>query len=181
MLTSKPADVEAASHVILPGVGAFPEAMANLERAGLVEALQRHVIERGAPFLGICLGMQLMTTRGLEGRPTAGLGWIDGEVRRLEGRPTARVPHVGWNEVHLARTSRLFDGVRPQADFYFVHSFVMQPADARDVLAATPHGEATFASAVQRGNLAGVQFHPEKSQRAGLQVLRNFVRDGVIA
>lgn len=178
VVTARPDQVEAASRIILPGVGAFPEAMANLERAGLVATLERQVIERGVPFLGICLGMQLMASRGLEGRPTQGLGWIRGDVRRLNGSAAARVPHVGWNEVHGNRPSSLFDGVRPSADFYFVHSYAICPADEGDVIARTPHGDAMFVSVVQRANLAGVQFHPEKSQRVGLQVLRNFLRDG---
>ncbi|MGE0444224.1 MAG: imidazole glycerol phosphate synthase subunit HisH [Vicinamibacterales bacterium] len=181
VVTARPEPVLEASHVILPGVGAFPEAMATLRRSGLAEALTQQVIARGVPFLGICLGMQLMAARGTEGGVTDGLGWIPGEVRRLEGLAEARVPHVGWNEVHATRPCALLDGVAPGADVYFVHSYAMVPSEERDIVATTPRGEMPFVSIVQRDNVAGVQFHPEKSQRVGFAILRNFLRDGVPA
>jgi len=176
IVTSKPEAVLAASHVILPGVGAFPEAMGNLHRDGLVDALRRQVIEKGAPFLGICLGMQLLATRSLEGRPTAGLGWIESEVRRLEPSNGSRVPHIGWNELRIEHRSGLLDGISDGADFYFVHSYVLWPDRDSDVLARTPFGDTLVVTAVERDNIAGVQFHPEKSQRLGFQIIRNFLK-----
>ena len=167
-------EVGAPSHVILPGVGAFPDAMENLERSGLVESLATQVRDHGVPFLGICLGMQLLAALGREVRDTRGLGWIDGDVTRLEPAPSERIPHVGWNQIELVGESPLFDGIEPGRDFYFVHSWALRPASAADVVATTPYGGG-FASAVQRDNVFGVQFHPEKSQRAGFQVLRNFL------
>ena len=176
VVTTRPEDVNGADRIILPGVGAFPEAMANLRSHGLADALEEVVIGKGRPFLGICLGMQLISRTGAEVRETGGLGWIDAEVVRVSGGAGARVPHVGWNEVDLKREDPLFTGVPPGADFYFVHSFVVAPRDEADVLARTPFGDATFVSAVRRDNVWGVQFHPEKSQRLGFTVLRNFIR-----
>jgi imidazole glycerol-phosphate synthase subunit HisH len=176
MVTSRPDDVVAADYVILPGVGAFPQAMANLRKNGLDHALRRRVIEDGRPFLGICLGMQLLASIGHEGQATEGLAWVDGEVQKLKASNGARVPHVGWNEVHVERPIGLFDGVANGSDFYFVHSYALYPRNACDVLACTPHGAARFPAVVGRDNIAGVQFHPEKSQRVGFAVLRNFLR-----
>lgn len=172
---SCPADLDDAAHIILPGVGAFGEAMSHLEDAGLVDALDRAVREEGIPFLGVCLGMQLLAKRSFEGGEHAGLGWIDAEVRRFAScDPQLRVPHVGWNEVHPVRTSDLFEGIEAGSDFYFVHSYRMECRDVSDVLATTPYGE-DFCCVVQRENIAGVQFHPEKSQAIGLKLLRNFL------
>ncbi len=176
LVTADPARVLDAARVILPGVGAFPEAMANLRKEGLADALHRQVVEEGAPFLGLCLGMKLLATGSLEGRPTDGLGWIAGEVRRLQPANGARVPHVGWSEVRLERASTLFDGIRDGADFYFVHSYVLWPEHGGEVLARTRFGDLDVVAAVQRDNVTGVQFHPEKSQRLGFQVIRNFLR-----
>lgn len=178
LVTARPEAILSASHVILPGVGAFPEAMANLRASGLVDALNRQVRERGVPFLGICLGMQLMASRSTEGRDTEGLGWIDADVRKLEPSPGARVPHVGWNELRIARPSPLLEGVGDGADFYFVHSYAMYPRDASDVVALADRGDGSFTAVVGRGNMSGVQFHPEKSQRVGFTVIRNFLRGG---
>jgi imidazole glycerol-phosphate synthase subunit HisH len=161
--------------VILPGVGSFTQGMRNLRVSGMVDALQEYVVERGMPFLGLCLGMQLLATRGEEGGGEAGLGWINGEVARL--RPQAedeRVPHVGWNEVVCTRESPLFAGLDGRRDFYFVHSYTLACEDEGDVLASTPY-RGGFTSAVEREHVRGLQFHPEKSQRAGFQVLRNFI------
>jgi imidazole glycerol-phosphate synthase subunit HisH len=174
LVTDDPLDLERAARIVLPGVGAFPEAMARLRSRGLDAALSEQVIGREIPFLGICLGMQLMATRGTEVRETAGLGWIDGEVGLLEGRPGERIPHIGWNEVEPTAGSPLFRGIAPGRDFYFVHSYVLRPARDEDVASMTPYGGG-FVSAVNRGNVQGVQFHPEKSQQVGFAVLRNFL------
>ncbi|HYE85426.1 MAG TPA: imidazole glycerol phosphate synthase subunit HisH, partial [Vicinamibacterales bacterium] len=174
-ITNCPEDVVTADRVILPGVGAFPEAMENLRRTGLADALHRRVAEEGHPFLGICLGMQLMATAGTEISASRGLGWIPGEVRRIAAGPRARVPHIGWNEVHRDRDDVLFDGVTQDADFYFVHSFVVVPEQDDAVIGYTPYGDTRMVSALRRDNMWGVQFHPEKSQKIGFRVLRNFL------
>jgi glutamine amidotransferase len=150
--------------------------MANLRERGLDEALREEVLGNGVLFLGLCLGMQLLATSGWEGgTETKGLQWIEGEVRRLTpADPTVRVPHVGWNEVHVVRPSALFREVPGGRDFYFVHSYHMICANPRHIVAQTPYGH-PFVSAVAKNNIYGVQFHPEKSQRAGFRVLRNFV------
>lgn len=175
VVTARPQDVESAARVILPGVGAFPEAMANLRRAHLIEALHRRVLEERRPFLGICLGMQLMAGRSFEGEQTSGLGWIDGDVRRIEPGGDARVPHIGWNEVERCGDDPMFANVPERADFYFVHSYGVCPSDSRCVIGWTAYGHARVVSAVRRDNMWGVQFHPEKSQRIGFQILRNFI------
>jgi len=168
-------ELAGASHIILPGVGAFPDAMRNLRARSLDAALAEQALTRHVPFLGICLGMQLLATRGWEGQLTDGLGWIGGEVRRLEpaGEDT-RIPHIGWNEVVWLRECPLFRGIPSGKDFYFVHSYRFCPADPGHTLAHTPYG-AGFVSAIGYGSVFGVQFHPEKSQKAGFHVLRNFL------
>jgi len=174
-VTDDPADLDAADRIVLPGVGAFPDAMHNLRARGLDEALAKQVWDQGAPFLGVCLGMQLMAAVGQEIEPTEGLGWIDaGCVRFVATESDRRVPHVGWNEVTPSFDSPLFDGIPPGTDFYFVHSFHVVCATTEPVLATTPYCD-SFVSAVQREHAFGVQFHPEKSQRWGLHLLRNFL------
>jgi glutamine amidotransferase len=174
VVTSERGNLGQASHIVLPGVGAFPAAMSRLRRAGLDEELTEQVVGRGVPFLGICLGMQLLATRGHEVEETAGLGWIDGETTALQAGPGERIPHIGWNEVERAAESPLFVGIEPQKDFYFVHSFVLRPTRSEDIAGTTAFGGG-FVSSVHRDNVYGVQFHPEKSQRAGFAVLRNFL------
>jgi len=176
-VTDDPADLDAADRIVLPGVGAFPDAMRNLRDRGLDDALRKQVVDDGVPFLGVCLGMQLLAAVGNEGERTDGLGWIDAEVTRLV--PTAsgeRVPHVGWNEVHPVGASPLFEGIPDGTDFYFVHSFHVR-CDAHDVLATTPYC-GSFTSVLARDHVFGVQFHPEKSQRHGIRLLRNFLAIG---
>ena len=168
-------DICAVARIILPGVGAFPLAMQNIKARGLDEALREQVIENCIPFLGICLGMQLLATVGLEHETCDGLGWIAGETRRLETNDEdRRLPHVGWNEVQIVHESPLFRGIPSGRDFYFVHSYALFPNSHEDVLARTPYGMG-FVSAVERGHVFGVQFHPEKSQRVGFELLRNFL------
>jgi glutamine amidotransferase len=174
-ITASPQDLVDADRIILPGVGAFPDAMANLRSLGLADAAREQVLEQGAPFLGICLGMQLLAELGEEVRSTEGLGWLPATVRRLT--PTdqdTRVPHMGWNEVYPTGGSRLFTGIEPGTDFYFVHSFHLESNDPAAITATTPYCGG-FTSAVADGNVFGVQFHPEKSQQAGFRVLQNFL------
>jgi glutamine amidotransferase len=172
--TANPADLELADKIVLPGVGAFPDAMDALHAAGLVDALREQVLAYDVPVLGICLGMQLLASRSEEVRPTEGLGFVPASVVRLQPQLDERVPHVGWNEITVRRNDALVAGVAPRTDFYFVHSFHMVCEEPDDVIATTPYcGE--FTSVVGRGNVFGTQFHPEKSQRAGLALLANFV------
>ena len=175
VVTDRAAGIENATHIVLPGVGAFGDGIRNLRARGLDEILREHAVVGGIPFLGICLGMQLLGSRGYEGGVTEGLGWIEGEVRRLEPPgEDQRIPHIGWNEVAFTRASPLFSGVDTGHDFYFVHSYHLACHDKEDVLAVTPYCGG-FVSAIARGRIFGVQFHPEKSQRLGFQVLRNFL------
>jgi glutamine amidotransferase len=173
-LTDKPSEVRDAARIVLPGQGAFAACMAALAaREGLIEALEDAVLRRGTPFLGICVGMQLLADVGLEHGSTRGLGWIGGECRELKA-VGERLPHMGWNEVRPVRTHFLFDALAPQRHAYFAHSYVLSPASAADTALATTHGE-TFVSAIVRDNIAGVQFHPEKSQQVGLALLARFL------
>ena len=174
VVTDRPEDFETATHIVLPGVGAFGLGMEHLKARGLDQVLRQQVIDNRIPFLGICLGMQLLASRGFEHGETEGLGWIPGDVIRLAPEdPACRVPHVGWNEVRHGGAP-LFQGLPSGKDFYFVHSYHFRCADAGSVLATTPYG-GEVVSAVQRDNILGVQFHPEKSQKAGFQLLRNFL------
>jgi glutamine amidotransferase len=174
IVTDQAADIEAADRIILPGVGAFPDAMRNLNDLGLHKVLEEQVLGERAPFLGICLGMQLLASFGFEGGETPGLGWIDGEVRRLVPTNGERVPHMGWNEIVPDPKSPLFEGIEAGTDFYFVHSYHFVCRSDDDVAATTPYCGG-FTSAVARGSVFAVQFHPEKSQRSGFGVLRNFL------
>jgi glutamine amidotransferase len=174
-VTAEPSELERADRIILPGVGAFAEAMSNLRRAGLDKAMREQVSERGIPMLGLCLGMQLLGRRGDEGGETAGLGLLDAEVARLvPDAPGVRIPHMGWNEVRPERPHRLLDGIPAGRDFYFVHSYHLVCRDQTDVVARTPYCGG-FASVVARENVHACQFHPEKSQKAGFRLLRNFL------
>jgi glutamine amidotransferase len=175
-LTSDPARVAAADKLVLPGVGAFPDAVSELRQRGLIPAIESVIAER-RPFLGICLGLQLLFDEGTEGgRITPGLGILPGRVERLERVPPGgKIPHMGWNQVHpTAADCPLMDGIEAGSHFYFVHSYVVRPSRSQDVWLECEYGEA-FCAAVWRDRLFATQFHPEKSQRVGLQLLENFV------
>ena len=174
-IATEPDELRVADKILLPGVGAFPDAMARLRSSGIAEGL-RAVVDAGAPFLGICLGMQLLLTTGTEGGTTEGLGFIDGTVERFVPGPGAeRIPHAGWNELHRANgRATLLADVPDGADVYFVHSYHAVCADPADVAATTPYC-GSFTSVIERDNVHGAQFHPEKSQRHGFQLLRNFL------
>ena len=176
VITANGQEIESADRIILPGVGAFPDAMRGLRERSLDEILFTQVSVKQTPFLGICLGMQLLASHGLEVETTSGLGWLPGEVMRLEpfGADIA-IPHVGWNEVDLVRESPLFAGIESGKDFYFVHSYQFVPKNEEHVVARTAYGRG-FVSALQHENIFAVQFHPEKSQRPGFRVLTNFLK-----
>ena len=170
-----PGDIGRAERLILPGVGSFDSGMEELAKRGLIEALNKAVLLRRVPFLGICLGMQLLSRSSEEGK-LPGLGWIDSDTVRLpsetqQGR--LRIPHMGWNSVTLQQEDRLFEDL-PEARFYFVHSYHVVCHKPEDVVATTSYG-APFVSVLRNGNIAGTQFHPEKSHRYGMTLLRNFV------
>ncbi len=172
IITSHLDAIESCSGVVIPGVGAFPRAMANLSRLGLIEPL-RALAQSGRPLLGICLGMQLLFDGSEELEPTPGLGLLPGRVTWL--RTDQRLPHIGWNEVRFERPCALTAGLPPGGcPFYHVHSLVPRPGEASDVVGSTEYGE-RFATIVERENVAGVQFHPEKSSGDGLRLLANFL------
>jgi len=175
LVTAEPAIVAAADRVVLPGVGAFASCRAGLDASGVYEAMNEAVHAKGAPFLGICVGHQLLATEGLEFGVTPGLDWIGGQVKKIQPRdPALTIPHMGWNAIAFARDHALFKGVETGAHMYYANSFALTPTDPADVLATTDHG-GPFTAAVAKGNVAGVQFHPEKSQAAGLALLANFL------
>jgi glutamine amidotransferase len=179
-LTADAGRVRGADRVVLPGVGAYADCRAGLDAVpGMVEAIEEAVVARGKPFLGICVGMQLMSERGLEKTVTPGLGWIAGDVKEIEpSDPALKVPQIGWNTIELKREHPLFAGI-PTGEkglhAYFVHSYHLDAARAEDVLAIADYGGPVTA-AVARDNRAGTQFHPEKSQALGLALIANFLR-----
>ncbi len=174
-VSSRPETVAGADRLILPGVGAFADCRHALAKRGLDEAIRMAVVERAVPFLGICVGMQLMATTGLEHGRTNGFDWIPGVVRSIErGDAGLKIPHMGWNSLRFTDAHPLFAGICETTDVYFVHSYHLVPAQAQDRIAFTDYG-GDVTAAVAAGNLAGVQFHPEKSQRAGLRIIANFL------
>lgn len=175
-ITSDPEVVRVAERIVLPGVGAFGDGMRFLTERKLLPALEEAVKKNKVPFLGICLGMQFLAEVSNEYGEHTGLGWIRGGVEKIgAGEKGLKVPHIGWNELSMKKEHPLFAGIKPNADFYFVHSFHLIPTDAEDLVAVTDYG-GSITAAVARGNIAGVQFHPEKSQDNGLALLENFLK-----
>ena len=179
-LETDPARVLEADHVVLPGVGAFADCKSGIAAIpGMIEALNETVLVKGRPFLGICVGMQLLATRGLEHEVTPGLGWIEGEVVPIKPADRGlKIPHMGWNTLNSLQTHKLLEDI-PLGEYglhaYFVHSFHFQPANKRHILADASYGGPVVAM-VGRDNIAGTQFHPEKSQKLGLALISNFLR-----
>jgi len=173
-VTSDAKDLETATHIVLPGVGAFGDCIAGLKKIpGMIAAMEKQVLENKKPFLGICVGMQLLADTGHEYGEHKGLGWIKGEVRKISpADKSLPIPHMGWNSLQLSKPTPLLKNL--QGDVYFVHSYQFIPGDNDNLLATTDYGGKVTA-AVARGNIMGVQFHPEKSQQAGLQLLKNFL------
>jgi imidazole glycerol-phosphate synthase subunit HisH len=179
-VTADPEVALSAERIVLPGVGAFADCRRGLERVpGMIEALDEAVQKRGKPFLGICVGLQLMAERGLEHRLTPGLGWVEGEVRAIEPRdPSLKIPHMGWNTLKMARMHALFEGIptgEQGLNAYFVHSYHLVPADRRTLVASSDYG-GEITAFVAKDNMAGSQFHPEKSQKLGLALISNFLK-----
>jgi glutamine amidotransferase len=175
VIAEKPEELQAADRIILPGVGNFADGMGNLTEGGWVEELREHT-KRGKPLLGICLGMQLLAEYGTEGGGCAGLGLISGEVQKIDTQDSnLRIPHSGWNNIKLiGKSEGLFKGIPSETDFYFVHSFVFQPSKPENILATVNYG-VPLTAAISSGSIFGTQFHPEKSSKSGLRVLRNFL------
>lgn len=162
-----------ADRVILPGVGSFGDAMEKLHAYGLVEVIHE-VVRRGTPFLGICLGLQLLFERSDESGDVPGLGLLPGEILKIPDTPGLKIPHIGWNSLRFPNRGRLFEGIQEDAYVYFVHSYYLKAADEGIVTATTEYGTLIHAS-VEKGNVFACQFHPEKSSEVGLQILKNFI------
>ena len=177
-ITSDPQDIAAAPAIVLPGVGAFGAAMDQLRSRGLVAVILDR-IRHGTPFLGVCLGLQVLFEGSEEDPGVAGLGVVPGEVRALPG--TVKVPHIGWNQVEVCTCSDLFEGIPAGSAFYFVHGFAAVPRSPGDVLCMTDYDGVRFVSGIEVGNVAGVQFHPEKSSSVGLRLYRNFAQRAGLA
>jgi len=171
-ICDKPEDLEGTDGVILPGVGAFRDAIAALREKGFVEPIQQIVAE-GTPLLGICLGLQLLFDVSYEEGEHTGLGIVPGKVVRFESQPGLRIPHMGWNSLDMARPSPLLEGIEPASHVYFVHSYHVVPENPDVIAARTDHG-GPFVSVITQGNLFATQFHPEKSQSIGMKLLENF-------
>ncbi|NKB42826.1 MAG: imidazole glycerol phosphate synthase subunit HisH [Alphaproteobacteria bacterium] len=176
-ITDDPAVIDDASHILLPGVGAFGDAVGALNARDLPEVLHRQAFDKGKPFLGVCVGMQVLARKSFEHGEHDGLNWLDAEVQRLDPGPDClKIPHMGWNSVTLSRAHPVFDGIKADnLEFYFVHSFAVTTADTSKVLATGDYGE-PFVAALAWDNIVTLQFHPEKSQDSGLEVLTNFTR-----
>lgn len=175
VIIDNPLELRDAEHIVLPGVGAFPDAMDNLRKNGWIEELNRAVLEKETPILGICLGMQLLADKGYEVRECDGLDYIPGEIVRFtQTQEKERIPHVGWNEILKREDSPLFDGIADGTNYYFVHSYHFRVANEKNIATVTPYcGE--FVSSVIKDNIVGTQFHPEKSQKAGFKLIKNFL------
>jgi len=177
IVTARPEDVLRADRIVLPGDGAFPACRRQLAAvSGMTEALHEAVIDKGRPFLGICVGMQLLATTGHEYQPTPGLGWIAGDITRIKpDTPGMKVPHMGWNDLVIDRPHPVLEGLSTGDHAYFVHSYRFEVADPADLLAHVDYGGPVTAI-VGRDTILGTQFHPEKSQAAGLRLIGNFLR-----
>ena len=165
-------DIKQSTHLILPGVGSFSRAMKNINSLLPLKIIEKEIFDNKKPFLGICVGMQVLASKGFEYGENIGLGWIDGEVNILDSKKLP-LPNIGWNEIIINEKSKLTDNLEGLKDFYFVHSYKMDPKDKLHINAYTEYGE-KFCSIVNSNNIFGVQFHPEKSQKSGMKLLSNF-------
>ena len=174
-IASTPSELKGAEAIVLPGVGAFGVGMQHLNEMGWREVMEKEVLEEKTPFLGICLGMQLLASHSMEHGKHEGLNWIHGSVKRMKLlQPSERLPHMGWNDVKIPEGSRLFDGMGGEGCFYFVHSFAFNLNDSSVLTSTCEHGE-SFTASVEIGNIMATQFHPEKSHHSGLAVDRKSV------
>lgn len=173
IVTKNHQEIQQADRLILPGVGAFPSAMENLKRSNLIDLLNEEVLVKRKPFMGICLGMQLIASKGYESGGSEGLNWISGEVKRINQQPGIKIPHDGWSDIEVVSDSELFHGLKTDRCFYFVHSYYFDVEKSADVAAYCQHGDRIPCS-VLKDNIFATQFHPEKSQKIGLLLLENF-------
>ena len=174
VITRKPEEILGADHVILPGVGNFGDAMKKLEKYGLIPVI-REVIEKQIPFLGICLGLQLLFNKSDESPGVGGLGILEGEIKRIPGKEGLKIPHIGWNSLSFPREGRLYQGLLEETYVYFVHSYYLEAKEKEIVTATTEYGVTIHAS-IEKGNVFACQFHPEKSSETGLKILDNFLK-----
>lgn len=172
VISDKKEDIEGASHIILPGVGAFEDGISNLKKIGVIPIMEKEVLVNKKPFLGICLGMQMLADDGFEGGHFPGLGWMHGSVKKLDSRGT-KLPHMGWNDVDIKKGESLFDELSEDKNFYFVHSYYLDCPEEY-VIAWCEYGQ-KFAAAVRKENIFATQFHPEKSHVTGSIILKNFI------
>jgi glutamine amidotransferase len=173
VITSNLEIIEKSDKLVLPGVGYFKQGMDNLKRLKLIDALNKKVISKKTPILGICLGMQLLSDFSEEGN-AEGLGWTKGSTIKFNLESKFRIPHMGWNSLNIKKESKLFNGLKENDLFYFVHSYHVVPKENQNVLSITNYGN-FFVSAIEKDNIFGVQFHPEKSHDSGLKIIKNFV------
>ncbi|MCS6956145.1 MAG: imidazole glycerol phosphate synthase subunit HisH [Candidatus Calescibacterium sp.] len=176
IISSNPKDLEKATKIIIPGVGAFDKGIENMEKLKLIEILNQRVISDKIPTLGICLGMQLMAQSSEEGTRN-GLGWIKTKVEKIiPNDPSLKIPHIGWNTIKIIKNSKLYKGMENQENrFYFAHSYIIRPQD--DITVSTTTYGIEFVSSFEKDNIVGVQFHPEKSHKFGMQLLKNFIEN----
>jgi len=175
VISNKIEDIENAEYIILPGVGAFGDGIKNIKELGLIETLKKEIVIKRKPFLGICLGMQLLAKEGYEGNLTKGLGYIKGKVIKFNLKDKdLRIPHIGWNEVNFKKESSLLFNLKKSENFYFVHSYHLITEE--DIILGMCNYGGEFAAGIQKGNIFATQFHPEKSQKPGLQILKNFIK-----
>ena len=174
MLITDYKELSKVSHIILPGVGSFQKGMENLRTSGFEDEIKEQCLNQHIPLLGICLGMQLLASYGFEGGQNEGLGLIEGEVKLFVSTNNERIPHIGWNEIVKKKHNVIVDGIHDSSDFYFVHSYHFIPKSDENIIATTPYcGD--FMSIVNRENIFGCQFHPEKSSKNGFRILKNFL------
>ena len=175
IVSADPADIMKSEKIVLPGVGHFGRAMSSLKQLNLMDALHEAVLVKKRPILGICLGMELMAKTSEEGN-LEGLGWLDAETIRfrISNKLKYKIPHIGWNQIHIQKKSLLMRKIPELSEFYFVHSYYLKLVDRSDVLNETEY-ESTYPSAIEKGNIFGVQYHPEKSHDVGVQLLKNFI------
>jgi imidazole glycerol-phosphate synthase subunit HisH len=173
IVSSDPKEISAAKKIILPGVGHFKKGMENLESLKLIEILNKKVIQEKVPILGICLGMQLFSNHSEEGN-VKGLGWIDAKTVKFSSNNLFKIPHIGWNSLDIQKESKLLEEINKDSLFYFVHSYHVKCVNSKDVLSITNYYQ-NFVSSIKKKNIYGVQFHPEKSHKDGLKILKNFI------